>query len=212
MVFLFLAHGADPTPLPWDELLANIIKFTVTIGMVIAFAGQILAPLFKDADEKRKQQLVGWVAMAALLVLGMGWWLTRQTLTEAVAEDPRNAKHAEHANRSGGQVVMWGDYHAEVSRLVSGEFRLHLTDAYARPIGNQHFKAEIATKSGEEVDEYEKMIRSLDGDYYFARYPKEVKEVQVKVVVPGWWVKLDFSFDEQNGRRSLPLWCGTAKR
>lgn len=211
MVALLLAHGADPTPLGWDELLANLIKFGVTTGMVLAFAAQIVAPHFRELEEKRRQEILGWAAIAAFLVLGMGWWLTRQSVTEVMTEE-NAGKHEVHLNSKGGQVAMWGDYHAEVMRLVSGEYRLFLTDAYRRPIGNEHFTAQIAARRPGEPEQFKKMDKALAGGYLFALLGPEDRAIAVKVGTPGWEVRLVFEFDESRGKRSLPLWCGTIKR
>lgn len=47
-----LAHGSDPTPLNWDEALADLVKFTVTFVLIGFMSYPVLAPLLhQDNDE-----------------------------------------------------------------------------------------------------------------------------------------------------------------
>ncbi len=209
MIWL-LAHGADPTPLPWDELLANLVKFAVTIGMVLVFASQVVGPLFDRPGKEKRQEMLGWAAVCSFLVLGMGWWLTRQSLAEAVAEAAPPEFH-QHLGVNGGQVAMWGDYHVELARVISGEYRIWLSDAYRRPIRNDHYWVKIAPRKDGSAKDFVEMEASLGGDYRFAFLDRREKTVQLHVGVPGWDLKLNFDFDESNGKRTLVRWCGTSK-
>ena len=49
-IAFLLAHGADPTPLDWDEALANLVKFAVTFVLIGFMSYPILEPLLKDHD------------------------------------------------------------------------------------------------------------------------------------------------------------------
>ena len=51
-IAVLLAHGADPTPLDWDEALANLVKFGVTFLLIGFMSYPILEPLFRDQDEE----------------------------------------------------------------------------------------------------------------------------------------------------------------
>lgn len=53
-------------------------------------------------------------------------------------------------------------------------------------------------------------VAGLSDDYRFALLGEEWKAYRVRVKTPGWSVNLKFAFDGANGRRSLPIWCGTA--
>lgn len=204
----WIAHGGIVGPLTWDELARNLVIFLVTIGSAVAFTLRIVWPVVRDADLERRQELVGWGALAAFVVLGMSWWLTRQSVTEAVAPPPRAEEH-QHYAPNGGQVAMWGDYHVELARVVSGEYRLWLTDAYRRAIAPEHWQAEVFVREdGELSPEGVPMEAGLGGNYRFALLPQDAKDVQVRVGVPGWNVKLNFVFDESRGKRTLPMWCG----
>lgn len=146
-----LAHGADPRPIRLDEASANMVKFFVTILLALMMSYPILAPLFPkkgDGEEPPSEPsesnsgLVGWVAVGLLLVLSMAWWLTRTSIVELTTAETPKPEHA-HVQERGGQVAMWGDFHAEVARIESGEVRVFLTDSYNRPIAARFFNAEI---------------------------------------------------------------------
>lgn len=256
-----LAHGADPRPITWDEATRNLVVFFVTIFIALSLSYPVLAPLFpkRSADGEQPAEaaeansgLVGWLAVGLLLVLSMGWWLTRTSFVELNAEATPVA-HDRHTQERGGQVAMWGDFHAEVARIESGEVRVYLTDEYNRPIAARYFDAEISPASealgaslptvsageatagatatpvpsqeaaaadgwtpqdsGEEspspVMEPHPTTPALDDSYRFARMDRADKSYRVKVSTPGWSVGLKFTFDDSNGRRSLPIWCGT---
>lgn len=221
--FLLWAHGADPRPIRIDEASANLVKFFVTILIALVMTYPVLAPLFpkkaRDAEapaeaSEANSGVVGWVALGLLLVLSMAWWLTRTSIVELNAQETPIADHA-HVQERGGQVAMWGDFHAEVARIESGEVRVYLTDSYNRPISARFFEAEVApVKAGtgansEPTAEPKPTISALDDSYRFALLGQEARAYRVKVSTPGWSVKLKFEFDNERGRRSLPLWCGT---
>lgn len=240
-----LAHGADPRPISADEATANMVKFFVTIALALVMIGPILAPLFRPespGDEpsqgtqtaQKNLSLVGWVGVGLMLVLSMAWWLTRTSIVELSTQETPMPEHA-HTQEKGGQIAMWADFHAEVSRIESGEVRIHLTDSYNRPIAARFFEAEIvpvapssevtpspspgvrasATPTGDaEIDPSlgpgaKATLASLNDTYRFAQLRREDKAYRVRVATPGWSVTLKFEFDEGRGRRSLPIWCGT---
>ncbi len=212
-----LAHGADPTPLDWDEALANIVKLGVTFLMVGVLSYPVLAPLLKGEKPEKEEappprnELLGWFGVAAFLFLAMGWWLTRTSIAEVMTEEPTREEHA-HTQIEGGQVAMWGDFHAEVVRIESGEVRVFLSDSFNRPIAARFFEASVAPfREGEESrpEDFLETAPALNGSYRFALTDREKSSVRVKVGTPGWSVTLKFNFDQQGGRRSLPIWCGT---
>lgn len=246
-LILLLAHGADPRPISWDEATANLVKFFVTILLAVLMSYPVLAPLFTGEDEAAdddavEQQpapatdqnsgLLGWVGIGLLLMLSMAWWLTRTSIVELTAASTPTPEHA-HTQEMGGQVAMWGDFHAEVSRIESGEVRVYLSDAYNRPIAARFFEAEI-TPFQEPAKDSSPLATptdkpspasdlstapspgtarltkpALNESYRFARLDQQDKAYRVKVKTPGWSVTLKFVFDGENGRRSLPIWCGT---
>lgn len=233
---MLLAHGADPTPLDWDEALANLVKFGVTFLLIGFMSYPVLAPLFTaggenggadvpleppstsdEAPEPRtdNRDVVGWVALGLLLVLSMFWWLARTSLVEVLTEEPSMKEDHAHAQIAGGQVAMWGDFHAEVARIESGEVRIYLRDSYNRDIGSKFFDAKVlplplgATPAPEEEGEYLSTEESLDGAYRFLRAPREYQEYKIKIVTPGWTSSLRFAFDGTKGKSSLPIWCAT---
>ena len=141
-----------------------------------------------------------------------------------------------HTQERGGQVAMWGDFHAEVARIESGEVRVYLTDSYNRPIAARFFDAQVtpydpvpqpdrpaeatavatATPLNEDTSrpspaesKPRPTLPALNDSYRFARMERDDKAYRVKVSTPGWSVTLKFQFDGENGRRSLPIWCGT---
>lgn len=243
---LILAHGADPTPLAWDEALANIVKFGVTFVLIAFMSYPILGPLLQpssaeevEPEEKTEvseptqqvgnREVVGWIAVALLVVLAMFWWLARASLVEVMTEEPAIKEDHAHAQNEGGQVAMWADFHAEVVRVESGEVRIFLRDSYNRDIAARFFQAEVqgiasspdsspspqpratatpkATPSLGTESDYVEMEAALNDSYRFARMPLEFDSYRVKVHTPGWSSTLKFIFDGSHGKRSLPIWC-----
>lgn len=240
-----LAHGADPRPISGDEATANLVKFFVTIFLALMMVTPVLAPLFRadsTKDQSPQEQappknlaLIGWVGIGLMLVLSMSWWLARTSLVELNAKEAPMPEHT-HTIEQGGQMAMWSDFHAEVSRIESGEVRIHLSDSYNRAIAARFFQAEIVAvdpsdtptpataktpaprASATPTDDAPKnslgakaveTMPALNDTYRFAVLPREAKAYRVRVQTPGWSVTLKFEFDEGRGRRSLPIWCGT---
>mgnify|MGYP000465818147 CR=1 FL=1 len=221
-IAILLAHGADPTPLDWDEALANLVKFGVTFLLIGFMSYPILEPLLRDqgADTgdletpakhpgRAKSETVGWFLVAGALVLGLGWWLTRTSLVEVMTEEPVLKEDHAHTQEVGGQVAMWADFHAEVVRVESGEVRIYLRDSYNRDIAARFFEAEVSPFSEGAEDDFQSTEPSLKDSYRFVRLSTEQKQYRIKVSTPGWTTTLRFEFDENNGRRSLPIWCAT---
>ncbi len=221
----FLAHGADPRPITGDEATANLVKFFVTISLTMLMGYPILAPLFQQSDkdgpkisttassDEGSKGLIGWIGLILLLVLSMGWWLTRSSMV-ALTTEPTVAEDHRHTQVQGGQIAMWGDFHAEVARIESGEVRIYLSDSFGRPIAARFFDAQVSPSlEGDEAANPDKKFQettpSLDDKFRFALMSKDETGVRVKVKTPGWTVTLKFRFDGENGRRSLPFWCGT---
>ena len=207
---MFFAHGNDPSYLPPIELFGNWVLAMVTLLMAGAMARMALAPLFvQDGEPKSRSEIAGWTAISLGVLVAMATWITRQSLVEAVAPPPAPAEHV-HSIYHGGQMVMWGDYHAEVARAVSGEYRVWLTDVYRRSISADYFSGIIYPRDpktgklgpGTELEE------SLDEDYVMAVLDPGIKSVEVFLKYPGNTIRLDFEFDSAKGRKSVKEWCG----
>lgn len=234
-LFMLFGHGSDPTPLAWDEALANLVKFGVTFILIAFLSYPVLAPLLTEtevedteegtgdaegpsAPDKTRSDIVGWIAVALITVLAVGWWLARTSFVEVMTEEQRIEEDHAHTQEKGGQVAMWGDFHAEVVRIESGEVRVYLRDAYNRDIAARYFEAEIQPIP-EELDpekakegEFLPTKPALNDAYRFSRLSRELEEYRVKVTTPGWSTTLKMDFDGGKGRRSLPIWCAPPGR
>ncbi|MFA5503947.1 MAG: hypothetical protein WC423_00875 [Vulcanimicrobiota bacterium] len=210
---LLLAHGADPTPLDWDEALANLVKFAVTFLLIGFMSYPILEPLLRGDGEAKEEagrirsETFGWVLVAGALVLGLGWWLTRTSMVEVMTEETANLEDHAHTQEVGGQVAMWADFHTEVVRVESGEVRIYLRDSYNREIAARFFQAEVSPVVESGRDDFQSTESSLKDTYRFARLGVEHKIYRIKISTPGWTTTLRFEFDESTRRRSLPIWC-----
>jgi hypothetical protein len=266
------------------------VVFFVTVMLAVAMSYPVMAPLFQSKGQEggpsesrdSNSGLIGWLAIALLLILSMGWWLARSSIAQLAAGETVRPDHR-HIQERGGQIAMWADFHAEVARVESGEVRIYLTDSYNRPIAARYFDARIlpfdaklegtakgsspaskqaaqeglkpsegptpgagpgpseeptpegvlkpsdeprpagqatpaagswrvgkskARFSGPQGDAHP-TIPALDDSYRFARMDRKDHAYRIKVLTPGWSVTLKFTFDGKNGRRSLPIWCGT---
>lgn len=217
-ITLLLAHGADPTPLNWDEALANLVKFGVTFILIGFMSYPILEPLLKNEESsaenpekasRARGETMGWIFLAGALVFGLGWWLTRTSVVEVMAEEPALKEDHAHAQEQGGQVAMWADFHAEVVRVESGEVRVFLRDSYNRDIAARFFDSEVAPVTEQTDDDFQPTQTSLNDSYRFIRLDTGYNSYRVRVSTPGWSTTLKFEFDESRGRRSLPIWCST---
>ena len=223
------AHGADPTPLAWDTALANLIKFFVSFLFVGVVMHPILQPIFSsdsspddseatlsqadsESSNSHSNDAIGWLLLGLTLVLAVGWWLVRTSLVEVNTKESLRAEEHAHGQSEGGQVAMWGDFHAEVVRVESGELRIYLRDSYNRDISSKFFQATVQVinvESREDNEEYEKTSEALNGSFRFIRLPLTARHYRVKVSTSGWSSRLKFSFDESQGKRSLPTWCSS---
>ena len=247
LIGLILAHGADPTPLDWDEALANLVKFSVTFILIGFLSYPIIAPLFSGDDGASEDkaasnaaginnsEAVGWLGAGLLLVLAVGWWLTRTSIVEVMTEESTIKEDHAHTQTEGGQIGMWGDFHAEVVRVESGEIRIFLRDSYNRDIAARFFDADVQPLEGDlpntevetptpkaiatpqartaqtAVDDptFHSTESALNEAYRFCRLPRDVNRYRVKISTPGWNTTLKFNFDGTKGKRSLPIWCAT---
>lgn len=214
-MLLLLGHGNDLIPLPWYELLGNWTLALVAFGLTAFFSHSTLAPIFTELDPKKRTELAGWVGMGLAVLIATGAWITRQSLVESVTPPRLELKHR-HTLGNGGQMAMWGDYHAELARSNSGEYRLWLNDAYERPISSTFFEGKLVPrdpKSGS-LDEKHALLldEGLDKQYRFALMPREIKSVQAQLSYPGGTIRLNFVFDESRGKRSVLGWCGPRHR
>lgn len=207
---LFLAHGNDPRALPAAELFGNWALAIVTLVLAAAMARLALKPVFEDAPPESRGEVAGWTAISLAVLLAMGTWITRQSLLEAAAPPTPPREHS-HSLYHGGQMAMWGEYHAEVARAISGEYRVWLSDVYRRSIRADLFRVTIyARDAAGKADKSRptEMDLSLDQDYRFAILDRSVKSVEVRIDYPGNWIVLDMEFDGPKGRKSVKDWCG----
>lgn len=203
--FLTLAHGNDPSALPPAELFGQWALAMVTLLLAAGLARLALQPVFQQADEKRGE-VAAWTAIAIGVLVAMATWITRQSLVEAVSPPTNPQEHA-HSLYHGGQIVMWGDYHAEVARAVSGEYRVWLSDRYRRSISAEFFSGTIRPRQADEKSATP-LEMSLDKDYLTATLDRGVKSVQVFIRYPGSTIRLNVDFDQPKGKKSLKDWCG----
>lgn len=208
---LAFAHGNDPRALPPAELFGHWALAIVALVLAGAAARMALQPVFEQVQGKSRSELAGWTAVSIGVLVAMATWITRQSLLEATSPPPPPQEHG-HALYHGGQIAMWGDYHCEVARVVSGEYRVWLTDVYRRPISAKLFEGTLHPRNPETgaVNERTRfpLELSLDNAYRFAVLPRDVKTVQLKLVYPGNSLRLDFEFDKAQGKKSLKDWCG----
>lgn len=208
--FIVLAHGNDPRSLPPAELFGHWALAMVTLLLAAGLGRLALQPVFQQADEKRGE-VAAWTAIAIGLLVAMGTWITRQSLVEAVSPPPPPQEHG-HSLYHGGQIVMWGDYHAEVARAISGEYRVWLSDKYRRSISSQFFSGKVYPKDPKTGRPDEKnalpLEMSLDKDYLTATLDRQVKSVQVFISYPGSTIRLDVDFDQPKSKKSVKDWCG----
>ncbi len=202
------AHGQDPEPLPWHELLSNLGVMLITLFGAVALGRFALWPVLKpELQGERRNEVLGWCALGLAVVLGTSWWATRQTVTEAFTppppKDPLHSHHIDH----GGQVAMWGDYHAELVRQPSGTYQFWLSDAYRRAIGAGHYDAFIRPRNTLSPVELE---ASLDGTFRQATLDRGVKRVDVEVRLSGFKdpIKLLYAFDGSQKRGLMGGFCG----
>lgn len=221
---IFFAHGNDPQALPWFVLLSNWTVMLVVVGMTIG-SGYWLSTQNRNASKSTTGESptgetgasqvasnIGWVGIALGCLMATAIWVTRQTLYEAVVPGVQDRKH-QHALSNGGQVAMWGDYHVEIARHISGEYRVWFADAYQRPIGSDFFSGVLLPRNPKTkvVDENAgvNLEPGLERLYHFALMDPSIKSVQLRLNYPGGNIKLNFAFDESQGRRSLLEWCGS---
>ena len=212
---MLFAHSADPNNIPLAELFGDWIVAIVTLVLTGALSWVALSPMLKKADAATRNELAGWVALGIGVLLIMGSWVTRQSIAAALTPAPVQTMHMVHAPQNGGQIAMWGDYHAELARMVSGEYRLWLSDGTESPIGAAFFSGRVVPRDAKtgalNTSAGANLETSLDGLSRECQLPREIRSVQVQLTYPGGTIKLDFVFDESPRRKSLLMWCGPRK-
>jgi len=208
---LVLAHGNDPSSLPPVELFGQWALAMVTLLLAAGLGRLALRPVFDQTDSKKRSEVAAWTAISLGVLVAMATWITRQSLLEAVSPAPPPQEHA-HSVYHGGQIVMWGDYHCEVARAISGEYRVWLSDVYRRSISSQYFSGTIVPRDSRTdwLNEAQRvdLEESLDKDYRLAVLDRKVKSVQVFLRYPGNTIKLNIDFDSPKGKKSVKDWCG----
>ncbi|MEW6277845.1 MAG: hypothetical protein AB1758_04410 [Candidatus Eremiobacterota bacterium] len=196
----WLAHGADPTPLTWDEAVATLVLALGALGVLLGLGYRGIRPFLREG----RRDVLAWGGVGLLLVMGVLWAFLSSALQQ-LRQPTRPEEFHAHTVNHGGQVAMWGDYHIEVGRDVSGEYRVWLSDAYRRPISARYYRGTVTPEpSGTAVP----LEASLDASCAFARLPREVRTIVLDLDVPGHAMRFRFRFDETPGKRSRPEWCG----
>lgn len=220
---LLFAHGADPTPISGDEALANLVKLAVCFLFIAVMSYPALSPLLRPSKQTNTEEptahrdVVSWLGVALLIMLTVGWWTVRSSVVEMITEPAVLEDHT-HTQVEGGQVTMWGDFHAEVVRVESGEVRIYLRDSFDRPIAARFYDVEIEpllSDDGNQTDETPvtvETVSALNDRFRFARLDKSYENYRIKVSTPGWTTSLRFNFDGSRGRHSLPIWCAPSGR
>lgn len=90
----------------------------------------------------------------------------------------------EHSAHQGGAVTMFGDLHLEVSLVAAGEVRVHLSDAFRRPLpAVGRSGTATVTVDGKAITA--PLLPSADGAYLSARVPAlGAREYDVRVAIP----------------------------
>lgn len=207
-----LAHGNDPRALPPAELFGNWALAIVTLLLAGGLARLALTPVLREATPEQRSEIAAWTAIALGVLVAMATWITRQSLVEGISPPPPPREHG-HAEYHGGQMAMWGEYHAEVARAESGEYRVWLSDVYRRPISAQFFEVTLYPRDPQsdvvDLSRPFPLDLSLDQAYRFGIVDRDIKAVQIRLRYPGNWIHLDFEFDSPKGKKSLKDWCGT---
>lgn len=191
---LLLAHGADPSPLTWDQALATFVLALGTVAVILGLGYRGLRPFLRDPGPADRKQILAWFGVGVGLVACVLYAFVMSAMQQ-LSEPTQPESFHKHYVSHGGQVGMWQNYHVEVARDESGEFRVWVSDAYRRGISARYFSGSL---NGSALE------ASLDNSYAFVRQPRQVKTADLKLNVPGQQMTFRFHFDEQPGRKSLP--------
>ncbi len=191
---LWLAHGADPSPLTWDQALATFVLAFGTVALIVGFGYRGMRTFLRDPGPISRREVYAWLSVGLVLVVGILYAFLTSAFTQLGTPTQPESFHKHYVSH-GGQVAMWQNYHIEVARDESGEFRVWVSDAYRRGISSEYFSG---TLNGSEL------IGALDETYAFVKQPRKVKEADLKLAVPGQTMSFKFNFDEQPGRTSMP--------
>lgn len=191
---LWLAHGADPSPLTWDQALATFALCFGTVAVIVGLGYQGMKPFLRDPGPLGRRQVLAWLGVGVGLVACVLYAFTVSALSQ-LAEPTEPESFHKHYVSHGGQVGMWQNYHVEVARDEAGEFRLWLSDSYRRGISAELYKGTINGSP---------LIPSLDNTYAFVKGERSVKTADVALDVPGVPMTFKFVFDGKPGRTSMP--------
>jgi hypothetical protein len=191
---LWLAHGADPSPLTWDQALATFVLALGTVTVILGLGYRGLRPFLRDPGPADRKQVLTWFGVGVGLVACVLYAFFTSAMQQLSEPTQPESFHKHYVNH-GGQVGMWQNYHVEVARDTAGEFRVWVSDAYRRGISPEYYSG---TLNGAALE------ASLDSTYAFVRQPREVKSADLKLDVPGQRMTFKFQFDEQPGRTSMP--------
>lgn len=198
---IFLAHSSTSEFLPWPQIwpIAGILFcLSLTVG-------------YRAYRSYHKEHWSSLLLLLLLLFSNTSWW-TRGVISNAQIEPPeKEAEEHFHLSQKRGQIVMWGQYHLEVSRLVNGELRCWLSDEKRNPISARYFKVEVLSNDPDITLPKTEMQQDLTHSFLFALPPKELKKYRLAIEVPGWHLKTKFTFDDNDKNRSLPIWCSTIR-
>ncbi len=194
---IWLAHGADPAPLTWDEFLASLIFSVGTVALLVGLGYRGIRTFLRDPGPLGRKQVLTWLAVGVLLIVSVLWAFVTSALSQLKEPAQPESFHKHYVNH-GGQVGMWQNYHVEVARNLAGEFRVWVSDSYRRPISAQFFEGAL---NGSPLE------KALDLSYAFVRQPIEVRTAALVLRLPGQEMTFRFEFDERAGRTSLKEFC-----
>lgn len=198
----WLGHGADPTPLTWDEVLATLGLASVTFGMLALLSYRAVLRYAPGQDIRRR--LTAWAVLGAALVVGLLGAFLRSAFRQLSEARPPDGFHG-HYRGWGGQVAMYRNYHIEVTRDQAGDYRVFVTDAYRRPISPKFLRGSLRAEKGDDPIPLEP---SLDNAYATARLPREVRQVRLLLTLPEKSVEYRFDFEQRPGPPLPPQLCG----
>jgi hypothetical protein len=219
-------HAGDPWSVTVEEALGDLTLLLVTLGVLLGLAWTVLRPAVAEwlQEVPSRREWLGWATVGGLLAGGLAWVALRGTFFDLFLPPPPPLETHKHYTEHGGVVTMWGDYHVEVARYRSTgrpmaqgageEYRVWLTDAYRRPISNEHFQGSITvTPPPDEARPAAGARRDLvpgpGGPYLMARYPLQPEKVVVRLQLraPGQAMRFRVVFDGKAPVHPPDRWC-----
>lgn len=168
-----LAHGSDPTPLNWDEALADLVKFTVTFVLIGFMSYPVLAPLLnQDKEESTEDHAESEESSGAPVG-------TKNNDAEAVDNTPKSNKGVAGWLAVALLLVLsmfWWLARASLVEVITQEPSIKENHVHASEEGGQvamwgDFHTEVARVESGEVRIYlrDSFSRSIAGEYFKAK-------------------------------------------